>query len=101
MNASLLLLGFGVGLVVGAAYFAGLWWTVRKATRVRRPALWLLASFVVRSLMAVGAFALVLRLGSPLALVVAMIGFLAARWLITRYLPSDSLSEAEPVEGTP
>ncbi len=97
MNVTTVLLGLFAGLLVGAAYFAGLWWTVRKVTRVRRPAPWLLGSFLVRSLVALGAFALVLRLGSPLALVAALIGFMAARWLTTRYLPS----EPQAVEGAP
>lgn len=97
MNVTTVLLGLCAGLVVGAAYFAGLWWTVRKVTRVQRPAPWLLGSFVVRSLLALGAFALVLTLGSPVALVAALIGFMAARWLTTRYLPS----EPHVVEGAP
>lgn len=101
MNASLVLLGLGAGLLVGAAYFAGLWWTVRKVTRVSRPAPWLLGSFVMRSLVALGVFALVLRLGSPLALVAALIGFMAARWLTTRYLPSDRQRDSKAVEGAP
>lgn len=101
MSVNVLLLGLGAGLLVGAAYFAGLWWTVRKVTRVQRPAVWLLGSFAARSIVALGAFALVLRLGSPVALVAALIGFMAARWLTTRYLPSGSKSESQTVEGTP
>lgn len=97
MNAPNALLGLAAGLLVGAAYFAGLWWTVRKVTRVQRPAPWLLGSFVARSLLALAAFALVLRLASPFALLAALIGFMAARWLATRFLPS----ERQAVEGAP
>lgn len=86
VNGAAVGLGLVAGLAVGALYFGGLWWTVRSVTRKRRPALWLAASFAFRALLAVGAFAALLRLGS-VALIAALIGFMAARWLITRFLP--------------
>lgn len=39
----------GAGMALGALFFAGLWWTVRRAVSSCRPALWLMAGFVVRS----------------------------------------------------
>lgn len=89
MSIASVLFGLGVGLLVGAVYFVGLWLTVRRAARSVRPAPWLLGSFTLRSLLALGAFLLVLKLASPVALVVALTGFMVARWLITRYLPTD------------
>ena len=45
MSESLALTGMaGVGL--GAIFFGGLWWTVRKGVSANQPALWLLACLV-------------------------------------------------------
>lgn len=86
MNGATLAFGLVAGLAVGGLYFAGLWWTVRSVTRKRRPALWLAASFAIRAVLAVGAFAALSRLGA-VVLIATLIGFMGARWLVTRYLP--------------
>ncbi|MFO7544086.1 MAG: ATP synthase subunit I [Trueperaceae bacterium] len=78
-------LGFAAGATIGASYFLGLWWTVRRATRSARPTPLLLASFVVRLALAVAVLLVIVRLGA-LALVAALLGFLAARVLLTRTL---------------
>jgi F1F0 ATPase subunit 2 len=36
------------GGLLGALFFGGLWWTVRKGVSSKRPALWFSGSFVVR-----------------------------------------------------
>ena len=41
------------GLLLGAVFFGGLWWTVRKGVSSQRQALWFLGSFVLRSLVVV------------------------------------------------
>jgi F1F0 ATPase subunit 2 len=41
---------------LGATFFGGLWWTVLHAASSRRPALWLVASFVVRMTVALTGF---------------------------------------------
>ena len=78
-------LGFAAGAAIGAAYFLGLWWTVRRATRAARPAPLLLLSFVVRLAFAVALLLVIVRLGA-LALVAALLGFLVARVLLSRVL---------------
>jgi F1F0 ATPase subunit 2 len=36
------------GLVLGAAFFGGLWWTVNKAVSSKQPAAWFLGSTLLR-----------------------------------------------------
>ena len=48
MALEALLVSFAAGLVLGAAYMAALWFTVRRISTVRQPGLWLFVSAVVR-----------------------------------------------------
>ena len=47
------------GLLLGAIFFGGLWWTVIHAVSSRRPALWFLGSKLLRMGVALGGFYLV------------------------------------------
>ena len=50
MNEPLMLVVAGaVGLVLGAVFFGGLWWTVRKGVSSPRPALWFVGSMLLRT----------------------------------------------------
>ncbi len=44
------------GLLLGAIFFGGLWWTVRRGLASRRPALWFIASLLLRMGMAMAGF---------------------------------------------
>lgn len=75
-----------LGGVLGAAYFAALWATVRVLPGVRNPALVLLAGFLVRfALMAVAFVGLIRWGGWPWA-AAALAGFMAARLIAVRRL---------------
>jgi F1F0 ATPase subunit 2 len=71
------------GAAIGALYFGGLWLTVRRLPTVRRPAAFVLASFVTRTGLAALGF-VVLLAGEPLRLAVALTGFLVVRMLLVR-----------------
>lgn len=43
-----LALAWVAGMALGAMFYGGLWWTVRKGIRSQRPALWFLVSLLVR-----------------------------------------------------
>jgi F1F0 ATPase subunit 2 len=77
------------GALLGLAYFAGLWWTVRRAGRARHPAALVAASFVVRAALAVTAL-LYIMAGDVVRLLVALGAFLvvrtAALWRVRRGL---------------
>ena len=36
------------GVALGAVFFGGLWWTVRKGVSSKHPALWFLGSLLLR-----------------------------------------------------
>ncbi len=44
------------GVVLGAMFFGGLWWTVRHALHARHPALWFVGSALLRMGLALGGF---------------------------------------------
>ncbi len=47
------------GLLLGAFFFGGLWWTVRKGVSSEAPALWFFASLMLRMSIALAGFLLV------------------------------------------
>lgn len=73
-----LALGAAAGLALGVGHFAALWWTVRRALRARRPAVWMAASAVVRGAVVLAGFAALARIGAW-PLLGALAGFLVAR----------------------
>ena len=44
-----LALALAAGLLLGAFFFGGLWWTVQKGVASERPALWFLGSLLLRT----------------------------------------------------
>ncbi|MGD9300815.1 MAG: ATP synthase subunit I [Desulfobacterales bacterium] len=88
INWLILLSVFGAGVGLGAFYFLGLWWTVRRLPTVRVPALWTVVSFVVRSVVALGGFYLVMA-GGWQNLLACLAGFTLIRlWLVRRLSPA-------------
>ena len=86
MNETLTLTLAGLaGAGLGAIFFGGLWWTVRKGVTSPRPALWFLGSGLVRMSVVVAGFYFVGG-GEWRRLVAALVGFVVARlvvlWLI-------------------
>jgi F1F0 ATPase subunit 2 len=69
------------GLMLGAIFFGGLWWTVRECVVTRRSTLWLLASWLLRMGIAVSGFYLVGHV-HWLWMLAALTGFVVARLLV-------------------
>ena len=83
MNNSLLLMLAGLaGLLLGAIFFGGLWWTVRKGLTAKQPALWFLGSTVLRMGVALAGFYFVGR-GDWRRLLACLAGFVVARVIVT------------------
>ena len=82
-----------VGLAAGAAYFGGLWWTLSRLSRWRRPGWVLAASFAVRGALLLAVFALVARQGL-VPLLLALVGFIAARLALAAWLRSAAAAPA-------
>jgi len=83
IEACVLLLSWLVGAILGTFFFGGLWWTVRKAVSSDKPALWILASLVLRMTVALGGFLLVAN-RSWQRMVFCMLGFVVARMVVMR-----------------
>ena len=84
MNETLTLVLSGLaGLMLGAIFFGGLWWTVTKGVSSERPALWFLGSFLVRMSITLGGFYVVSG-GHWERLMPCLLGFIVARLAMTR-----------------
>lgn len=87
----LLLSGFA-GLLLGAFFFGGLWWTVRKGITAKQPALLFMGSMVVRMSVVMGGFYLV---GGDhwQRMLACLMGFMSARLIVIRLtLPAPAVS---------
>ncbi|HEY5101273.1 MAG TPA: ATP synthase subunit I [Steroidobacteraceae bacterium] len=71
------------GVFLGALFFGGLWWTVRRGMTRRNPALWFSMSLVLRMSACLVGFYLVSAKGGP-SLLLGLLGFVVARAVITR-----------------
>jgi F1F0 ATPase subunit 2 len=94
--------GAGAGAAVGVAYFATLWWTVRRAARTTRPRAFIVGSFLVRGIVA-AALLVALAGAHPWRLVAALGGFLVVRAVSVRLarasMPSPAASRPSLEEG--
>jgi F1F0 ATPase subunit 2 len=79
-----LTLALVTGVLVGAIFFGGLWWTVRKGVSSKQPALWFLGSVLLRTAIALAGFYLVAR-GHWERWLVCLLGFVMARVIVTRF----------------
>lgn len=84
MSESLkLVLALPAGVLLGALFFGGLWWTVQRSLVSAQPAILILGSFLLRTVVTLAGFRAAL-LGGWQALAACMIGFLIARIVVTR-----------------
>jgi F1F0 ATPase subunit 2 len=84
MNETLnLALALVTGVLLGAIYFGGLWWTVQKGSLSKQPALWFLGSLLLRTGIALAGFYFIAR-GHWEYLLVCLLGFVIARIIVTR-----------------
>ncbi|MET3106797.1 F1F0 ATPase subunit 2 [Oxalobacteraceae bacterium GrIS 2.11] len=91
------------GLILGALFFGGLWWTTNRGLRSDQPALWFMGSLLGRT----GALLVSLYYlcdGDWRRLMACLIGFTIARVIVLRVLPtalptalpSAPLAESQP-----
>lgn len=77
-----LLLAFGAGGFLGAMFFGGLWWTVRKSLGSTLASAWLFGGFLLRTGVTLAGFYFVGR-GHWERLIVCLVGFWIARLIVT------------------
>jgi len=84
MNDSLrLVFALAAGTLLGAIFFGGLWWTVRRGVSYKWPALLFLGSVLVRTCIVLFGF-YAIATGNWERLLAALLGFIIARILVTR-----------------
>jgi F1F0 ATPase subunit 2 len=81
------------GLALGAGFFAGLWWTVRRGLASPRPALWFFCSLLVRLSLTLAGFYGVAG-DDWRRLLACLLGFLLARLLVARLTRATPATEA-------
>jgi F1F0 ATPase subunit 2 len=82
-NFLILALAMFAGILLGAIFFGGLWWTVRKGISAKSPALWFLGSMLLRMAIVLAGFYFVGR-GNWQRLVSCLLGFIIARFIVMR-----------------
>ena len=99
MNDSLWLVLAGLaGLLLGAIFFGGLWWTVRKGLTSKQPAFWFLGSTLLRMSIALVGFYFVGR-DDWKRLLACLVGFVIARFVVT-WLTRDSAGHHRTPEAS-
>ena len=71
------------GIMLGAIFFGGLWWTVRKGVSAKHPAFWFFGSMLLRTCIVVLGFYFILG-GSWQRLLAGLLGFIVARLIVMR-----------------
>ena len=83
MNETLILvLAWMAGGGLGAIFYGGLWWTVRKGVSSKQPALWFFGSLLLRMGIALAGFYFVSG-GHWYRLLACLLGFVIARFIVT------------------
>ena len=77
-----LVLACVAGGMLGAAFFGGLWLTVRKGVSSKQPALWFFGSLLLRMSITLTGFYVVGR-GHWERLLLCLLGFVMARLIVT------------------
>jgi F1F0 ATPase subunit 2 len=72
------------GMLLGAIFFGGLWWTVRRGMTSAHPALLFFSSMLLRMSIVLLGFYLILG-DNWLKLLAGLCGFFVARLLVIRY----------------
>jgi F1F0 ATPase subunit 2 len=80
-----LTLALFAGALLGAFFFGGLWWTVQRGVASEKPALWFLASLLLRTGLTLAGFYFVAQ-GHWSRLLVCLLGFLIARVIVVKRL---------------
>lgn len=101
MNETLaLVLSWLAGAALGAFFFGGLWWTVRKSLVSRQPAVWVFCSFLLRMGVTMTGFYFVS--GSDWQrLLGCVIGFFVSRHIVLRLTRSpEEILAPKPQEAS-
>jgi F1F0 ATPase subunit 2 len=77
-----LILALVTGVLLGAMFFGGLWWTVQKVISSKWSAHWIFGSLLLRTSIALSGFYFIAH-GHWERLMVCLFGFIIARFIVT------------------
>lgn len=98
MNEALaLFLAWAAGGVLGTIFFGGLWWTIRKGVSAKQPALWFVASLLLRMSIALSGFYFFAAGGHWERLMLCLLGFVMARLVVTALTRRPEENPARPI----
>jgi F1F0 ATPase subunit 2 len=92
-----LALALAAGVLLGAFFFGGLWWTVQKGVASTRPEIWFLGSLLLRTGVILAGFYLVSQ-GHWSRLVASLVGFLIGRFVVVKWLSGAPAQGQTPIE---
>lgn len=84
------------GVVLGAAFYGGLWTTVKRLHQARRAAIWVLGSLTLRFGVVLVGFYLIARYRGWEALVSATVGFTLSRIVVVHRLRPNPVAPTLP-----
>ena len=79
----ILSLALMAGVLLGAMFFGGLWWTVQKGVSSKQPAIWFFGSLLLRMSTVLAGFYFVSN-GHWERLLMCLLGCVIARFIVTR-----------------
>ena len=83
MNETLTpVLALVMGLLLGAVFFGGLWWTIQKGVLSKQPVLWFFGSLLLRTSITLAGFYYIGRAHWE-RLLICLLGFVMARLIVT------------------
>ena len=91
------------GVWLGAMFFGGLWWTIRKSVSSKHPAIWFFCSLLLRMSITVAGFYFIGR-GHLDRLLLCLLGFVIARLLVmwlTRLSGENKIHPAQEASHAP
>jgi F1F0 ATPase subunit 2 len=89
-----------MGVLLGAMFYGGLWWTVRRAVSSKRVALWFLGSLLLRMGLALTGLYFVAG-GHWQPLLLCLLGFVLARIAVIRLTrPLDDNTATQAAESS-
>ena len=93
----ILVLAGGAGVSLGAIFFGGLRWTVRRGLLSKQPALWFFGSLLMRMSIALAGFYFVSG-GHWERMLACFLGFFIARFMVTRLTGSPVENHNSPAK---
>ena len=81
---------FVSGIILGAIFFGGLWWTIRKGVLSKHPVLWVFGSLLLRTGIVLTGFYFIAH-GHWERILLCLLGFVTARMIVIWLTPKTSV----------